>query len=42
MTPLPEIDVRRTGYVALMGLDTENDGALHGFVKWLVGMGKSG
>jgi len=35
MTPLPEIRVRRTGYVALTALDAEKTGALPAFLAWL-------
>ena len=35
MTPLPQIRVRRTGYVALAALDAETSGALTAFLAWL-------
>ncbi|WP_245501368.1 LysR substrate-binding domain-containing protein [Lichenibacterium minor] len=35
MTPLPDISVRRTGYVALESLDVERTTATSGFVAWL-------
>jgi LysR family transcriptional regulator, glycine cleavage system transcriptional activator len=35
MTPLPEIRVRRTGYVALTALDAEPTGPLTAFLTWL-------
>jgi DNA-binding transcriptional LysR family regulator len=35
MTPLPEIRVRRTGYVALAALDAEKTGSLNAFLTWL-------
>jgi LysR family glycine cleavage system transcriptional activator len=41
MTPLPEIRIRRTGYVALIGLDAEKAGSLTSFVRWLADEGKT-
>jgi LysR family glycine cleavage system transcriptional activator len=41
MTPLPDIRVRRTGYVALTGSDAEKDGPLTAFVAWLEAEGQS-
>jgi LysR family glycine cleavage system transcriptional activator len=35
MTPLPEIRVRRTGYVALTALHSETTGPLTAFLAWL-------
>ena len=35
MTPLPEIRIRRTGYVALTALDAEKTGLLTAFLVWL-------
>jgi LysR family glycine cleavage system transcriptional activator len=35
MTPLPQIRVRRTGYVALTALDAERTGPLAAFLAWL-------
>jgi DNA-binding transcriptional LysR family regulator len=35
ITPLPEIRVRRTGYVALTALDAETTGPLSAFLAWL-------
>ncbi len=35
ITPLPEIRVRRTGYVALTALDAEKTGPLTAFLAWL-------
>jgi DNA-binding transcriptional LysR family regulator len=35
MTPLPEIRIRRTGYVALTALDAEKTGPLTSFLAWL-------
>jgi LysR family transcriptional regulator, glycine cleavage system transcriptional activator len=35
MTPLPEIRVRRTGYIALTALDAETTGPLTAFLAWL-------
>ena len=35
MTPLPDISVRRTGYVALESLDVDRTAATSGFVAWL-------
>jgi len=35
MMPLPEIRVRRTGYVALTALDAEKTGPLTSFLAWL-------
>jgi LysR family glycine cleavage system transcriptional activator len=40
MTPLPEIRIRRTGYVALMAQDAEKDGPLTAFVAWLAAEGQ--
>jgi LysR family glycine cleavage system transcriptional activator len=40
MTPLPDIRVRRTGYVALTAIDADNSAPLKGFVDWLVAEGK--
>jgi LysR family transcriptional regulator, glycine cleavage system transcriptional activator len=35
MTPLPEIRIWRTGYVALTALDAEKTGSLTAFLAWL-------
>ena len=35
MTPLPQIQVRRTGYVTLTALDAETTGPIPAFVAWL-------
>jgi LysR family transcriptional regulator, glycine cleavage system transcriptional activator len=40
MTPLPQIRVRRTGYVALAALDAEKTGPLTAFVAWLATEGQ--
>ena len=35
LTPLPHIQVRRTGYVALAALDADAEGPTAAFVTWL-------
>jgi LysR family transcriptional regulator, glycine cleavage system transcriptional activator len=40
VTPLPDIKVRRTGYVALVPFDADKSAPLKGFVDWLVAEGK--
>jgi LysR family glycine cleavage system transcriptional activator len=37
MTPLPDIRVPRTGYVAIIPRETDTGGLLAGFVQWLAG-----
>jgi LysR family transcriptional regulator, glycine cleavage system transcriptional activator len=39
ITPLPEITVRRTGYVALVPFDADKTSPLRTFIDWLVVMG---
>lgn len=41
ITPLPDIHVRRTGYVALTARDAQNDAPRASFVTWLAGEGRS-
>ena len=40
ITPLPEIKVHRTGYVALVPFDADKSAPLKAFVDWLVAEGK--
>jgi hypothetical protein len=40
LTPLPEIRVRRSGYVALTADDAEKEGPLSDFVAWLAAEGR--
>jgi LysR family glycine cleavage system transcriptional activator len=40
MAPLPDIQVRRTGYVALIGQETDAGGPAARFVEWLAAEGK--
>lgn len=40
ITPLPDIRVPRTGYVALVPFDADKSAPLKGFVDWLVAEGK--
>jgi LysR family transcriptional regulator, glycine cleavage system transcriptional activator len=39
ITPLPDITVRRTGYVALVPFDADKTSPLRTFIDWLVAMG---
>jgi LysR family transcriptional regulator, glycine cleavage system transcriptional activator len=39
ITPLPEITVRRTGYVALVPFDADKTSPLRTFIDWLVAIG---
>ena len=41
ITPLPDIRVRRTGYVALTALDAEDAGPLAAFLAWLTEQGQT-
>ena len=41
VTPLPEIKVPRTGYVALVPFDADKSAPLKNFLDWLVAEGKS-
>jgi LysR family glycine cleavage system transcriptional activator len=40
ITPLPDIKVSRTGYIALVPFDADKSAPLKGFVDWLVAEGK--
>jgi DNA-binding transcriptional LysR family regulator len=42
ITPLPDITVRHTGYVALVPFDADKTSPLRTFIDWLVAMGNPG
>ena len=42
VTPLPDIKVPRTGYVALVPFDADKTAPLKGFIDWLVAEGSPG
>jgi LysR family glycine cleavage system transcriptional activator len=42
ITPLPDITVRRTGYVALVPFDADKTSPLRTLIDWLVAIGNPG